>query len=72
MVTQKEILDLIPLYQKGDQAGKPTNENLRELHRLLKTFKFSPRELELIHQDVINNIPERTLQKRARESEGLR
>ena len=72
MVTQKEVLDLIPLYQSGPNVGKPTNDNLRELHRLLKTFKFSQKELDLIHQDVVNNIPKRTLEKRAREAEEMR
>jgi len=68
MATQQQIIDLIPLYQSGDQQGKATNENLREFHRLLKTYKYDQHELDMIEKDVMANIPPRTLERRRREA----
>jgi len=68
MATQQQIIDRIPLYQSGDQQGKAINENLRELHRLLKTYTCDQHELDMIEKDVMANIPKRTLEKRRREA----
>ena len=66
--TQKEILASIPLYQSGEHKGKPTNERLRELHAMLSKYSYDPHELEMLRQEVLANIPARTLEKRARDA----
>lgn len=69
MVTQKEVLALIPLYQSDVHKGKPTNDRLRELHAMLSKYSYGPHELAMLHHEVMANIPQRTLDKRAREAE---
>lgn len=66
--TQKELIALIPLYQSGNQKGRPTNERLRELHGMLIRYTYDPRELAMLEAEVIAVIPKRTLEKRAREA----
>lgn len=70
--TQKEILALIPLYQSGAHKGQPTNERLRELHAMLSKYSYGPHELAMLHHEVMANIPQRTIDKRMKDAEGIR
>lgn len=71
MRTQKELLELIPLYQSGENKGHPTNERLRELHAMLSKYSYPPHELAILEHEVLAAIPQRTMDKRAREAEGV-
>ena len=63
MKTQADLLALI---------GKPSNERLRELHRLLRRYTYGPGDLVVIEKEILAAMSRRAKKKIAADTmEGL-
>lgn len=59
---QREVLLIIPVYKSGEDAGKPTNERLRELHRMLSQFNYGDKELQMMRAEVLAAMSRRQIE----------
>lgn len=47
----------------------PTNDRLREIHRLLNFYTYNEQELEILHKEVLGAMAKRAKKKLAEDSD---
>ncbi len=74
-VAEIEISDAQKAVRKTiclNKRGKPYNDRLRELHRMISQFNYGPKELDLMRQEIHEANPGWWNRKLAKEAEDTR
>lgn len=58
MITNDQLLNLIPFHKDSSGREIAPNNRLREITRLLKTYEFDQKDLFMMKQEIWSELPQ--------------